>query len=127
MSQNSIPSSVQEDFEKLFNAITKVKFNDQDRRLIVSIMQNVGKDIEEVYLTEKIKAEGDIKQWLLNLEKEMQRRIRDVCKDASWDCFTVELEEFVKYQSQIALLGIQMILTQKVQDALEMNQKERTA
>lgn len=127
LSQGSDPNSVQEDFEKLFDAITRVKFDDQDRRLIVSIMQNVGKDVEEVFLTEKVKAEGNIEQWLLNLEKEMQRSMRDVCKDAAHDCFTVELEEFVKYQSQIALLGIQMIWTQKVQDALEKNQKERNA
>lgn len=127
LSQGSDPSSVQEDFEKLFDAITRVKFDEQDRRQIVSIMQNVGKDVEEVFLTEKVKAEGNIEQWLLNLEKEMQRSIRDVCKDAARDCFVVELDEFVKYQSQIALLGIQMIWTQKVQDALERNQKERNA
>ena len=39
----------------------------------------------------------------------------------------MELREFCNYQSQIALLGIQMIWTQKVQDALERNQKERNA
>ena len=127
LSQGSDPNTVQEDFEKLFDVITRVKFDDQDRRLIVSIMQIVGKDIEEVYLTEKVKVEGNIEQWLLNLEKEMQRSMRNVCKDAARDCFVVELEEFVKHQSQIALLGIQMIWTQKVQDALERNQKERNA
>mmetsp|Transcript_8591 Transcript_8591/g.9745 ORF Transcript_8591/g.9745 Transcript_8591/m.9745 type:complete len:2884 (-) Transcript_8591:1352-10003(-) len=127
LSQGSDPNSVQEDFEKLFDAISRVKFDDQDRRLIVSIMQCVGKDVEEVFLTEGVKAEGNIEQWLLNLQIEMQRSMRDVCKDAARDCFNVELEEFVKYQSQIALLGIQMIWTQKVQDALERNQKERNA
>ena len=90
-------------------------------------MQNVGKDVEEVFLTDKIKAEGNIEQWLLNLEKEMKRSMRDVCKDAARDCFVVELEEFVKYQSQIALLWVQMIWTQKVQDALEKSQKDRNA
>ena len=50
---------------------------------IVSIMQNVGKDVEEVFLTDKVKAKGNIEQWLLNLVKEMQRNMRDVCKDAA--------------------------------------------
>ena len=104
LSQGSDPNSVQEDYEKLFDAILRIKLDEQDRRQIVSIMQNVGKDVEEVFLTDKVKAEGNIEQWLLNLEKEMQRSMRDVCKDAARDCFVVELEEFVKYQSQIALL-----------------------
>ena len=89
LSQGSDPNSVQEDYEKLFDAITRVKFDEQDRRQIVSIMQNVGKDEEEVFLTDKVKAEGNIEQWLLNLEKEMQRSMRDVCKDAARDCFVV--------------------------------------
>ena len=127
LSQGSDPNSVQEDFDKLFDAITRVKFDEQDRRQIVSIIQNVGKDVEEVFLTDKVKAEGNIEQWLLNLVKEMQRSMRDVCKDAARDCFVVELEEFVKYQFQIALLGVQIIWTQKVQDALEKSQKDRNA
>ena len=73
--------------------------------------QCLGDDEEEIHLTNEVKAEGNIEQWLLNLEHEMQRSVREVCKDASRDCFQVELEEFVKYQSQIALLGIQMIWT----------------
>ena len=113
LSQGSDPNSVQEDYEKLFDAITSVKFDEQKRRQIVSIMQNVGKDVEEVFLTDKIKAEDNIEQWLLNLEKEMQRSMRDVCKDAARDCLVVEHEEFVKYQSQIALLGVQIYRPKK--------------
>jgi dynein heavy chain len=127
LSQGSDPNSVQEDFEKLFDAISRVKFDDIDRRLITTIMQVVGKDTEDVLLTEGVKADGAIEVWLQNLEAEMQRSMRDVCRRASSDCFQMELEEFIKYQSQIALLGIQMIWTQKVQDALERNQKERNA
>jgi len=83
LSQGSDPNSIQEDFEKLFDAITRVKFDDQDRRLIVSIMQNVGKDEEIVVLTDGVKAEGNIESWLLHLEGEMQRSVRDVCKEAA--------------------------------------------
>ena len=111
LSQGSDPNSVQEDFEKLFDAIIRIKLDEQDRRQITFIMQKVGKGIKEVFLTDKVKAEGNIEQWQLNLEKEMQRSMRDVCKDAARDCFVVELEEFVKYQSQIALLGVKMIWT----------------
>ena len=79
LSQGSDPNSVQEDFEKLFDAIIRIKFDEQDRRQITFIMQKVDKDIKKVFLTDKVKAEGNIEQWLLNLEKEMQRSMKDVC------------------------------------------------
>lgn len=127
LSQGSDPNSVQEDFEKLFDAISRVRFDEQDRKLITAIMQCVGKDEEVVELTEPVKAEGNIEQWLRNLELEMQRSMRDVCKDASSNCFQMELAQFVEYQSQVALLGIQMIWTQKVQEALEKSSKEKNS
>ena len=79
LSQDSDPNSVQEDFEKLFDTIIRIKLDEQERRQITFIMQKVDKDIKEVFLTDKVKAEGKIEQWQLNLEKEMQRSMRDVC------------------------------------------------
>jgi len=35
---------------------------------------------EEVQLIEGVKAEGNIENWLLALEKEMQRSVRIVCQ-----------------------------------------------
>jgi hypothetical protein len=70
---------------------------------------------EEVQLIEGVKAEGNIENWLLALEKEMQRSVRIVCQLGSKDCFSLPLKEFVhKYQSQIALAGIQMVWANKV-------------
>jgi dynein heavy chain, axonemal len=37
LSQGSDPNAVQDDFEKLFDAINRVTFDEQDRRLIVQI------------------------------------------------------------------------------------------
>lgn len=54
--------------------------------------------------------------------------MRQVCKMGAQDCLSMETKEFInKYPSQIALLGIQMIWTNKVQDCLERPQKERAA
>jgi hypothetical protein len=62
---------------------------------------------EEIALIEGVKAEGNIEDWLLKLEKEMQRSVRAVCSSGAKDCFSVPLREFVaKYQSQVALAGI---------------------
>ena len=56
----------------------------------------------------------------------MQRSCRQVCSSGAKDCFGMPLREFVnKYQSQIALAGIQMLWNNKVQDCLERGQKER--
>jgi dynein heavy chain, axonemal len=127
LSQGSDPHSVQEDFEKLFDAISRVEFDAQDKKLIKSIRQCVGDDYEEVELIEPVRAEGNIEQWLSNLETEMQRSLRDVCKAASTDCMQMPLEEYINYQSQIALLGVQMIWTQKVQEVLEKISKEKNS
>ena len=71
LSVGSDPNAVQDDFEKLFDAISRVTFDEHDRRLIVSIEQNLGSVKEEVSLVEGVKAEGNIEEWLNKLEKEM--------------------------------------------------------
>jgi dynein heavy chain len=71
LSVGSDPNAVQDDFEKLFDAINLVIFDDQDRRLIVTIVQTMGKFEEKVQLVDGVKAEGNIEDWLQSLEKEM--------------------------------------------------------
>jgi dynein heavy chain len=56
----SDPNQVQDDFEKIFDAISRVEFDEQDRRLITAIKMVKG-DVEEVVtLTEGVRAEGMI-------------------------------------------------------------------
>lgn len=126
LSVGSDPNAVQDDFEKLFDAINRVVFDDQDRRLITNIQQTIGPFEEDIALVDGVKAEGNIEDWLCKLEKEMQKSVRSVCQRGAGDCFSMQLREFIDhYPSQIALLGIQMIWTNKVQDCLERNQKEK--
>jgi len=69
--------------------------------MIVTVEQTMGygKDgkmiQEEIKLDEGVKAEGNIEDWLLKLEKEMQRSVRTVCREGAKDCFTLPLREFV--------------------------------
>lgn len=59
------------------------------------------------------------------LEKEMQESVRELCRKACSEVFGTSLELFVKNSiSQVALMGIQVLWTQKITDALEKNQKE---
>ena len=78
-------------------------------------MQIMGNTEEKIQLVEPVQAEGNIEDWLCKLESEMQRTMRQICSRGAQDCFTMALKEFVdKYPSQVALLGIQMLWTQKV-------------
>jgi len=116
LSQGSDPNAVQDDFEKLFDAINMVTFDEQNRKLIVTIHQIFGGGAtEDITLTEGVLAEGNIENWLLAVEKEMQRTMKEICKSGAQDCFTMPLREFTdNYPSQVALLGIQIIWTNRL-------------
>ena len=52
-------------------------------------------------------AEDNIEEWLVKLEKEMQRSVRGIFARGAQDCFSQFLREFIDgYPSQVALLGI---------------------
>jgi len=130
LSMGSDPYAVQDDFEKLFDAIHKVQFDETHRRNIKDIRMVMGKCEEDVQLAEQVVCEGNIEDWLKVLEREMQRSVRAVCANGAHDCFVHEknLREFIfKYQSQVALLGVQCIWAQRVEECLEKSQKEKPA
>ena len=129
LSQGSDPTTIQEDFEKLFDAITKVEFGKSDKKgsadkTITTIMQEFG-GVEKVQLTKPVKCEGNIETWLGHLEKEMQDTMREHCRNACAQVFAMPLDQFVKASlSQTALIGIQLLWTSKITDALERPPKE---
>ena len=50
--------------------------------------------------------------------------MRTICQAAAVEAFQMGLIEFVnKYQSQVALLGIQQIFTQKITECLERSRE----
>jgi dynein heavy chain len=67
LSVGSDPNMVQDDFEKLFAAINRVRFDEVDRRLITDIYQQMGKFDECLTLKEGVHAEGNIEDWLVKL------------------------------------------------------------
>lgn len=123
LSQGSDPESIQEDFEKLFDAINRVQFDKVDRKKIVKIMETHGPVQEEVSLQVPVQAQGNIEDWLLALEAEMQRSVRRECNICSRECGQVlngtSMSDFgKKCIAQVSLLGIQLIWTWDFQDAL---------
>lgn len=82
LSVGSDPNAVQDDFEKLFDAVSRVTFDEDDRRLIIKISKILGNgDTESVQLVDGVQAEGNIEDWLNRLEKDMQKSVKKVCKD----------------------------------------------
>lgn len=113
------PNQIQDDFEKMFDAISRVSFDRVDRRLIKAINFDWGGTTETIELDEAVKADGNIEDWLVRLEAAMRISMRTVCQNGAQECHTMGLIEFVhKYPSQVALLGIQLIFTDKVSDCL---------
>jgi len=125
LSIGSDPHAVQDYFEMLFDAIHRVSFDEQDRRLITEITQLFQGDEETIQLVEGVKAEGNIEDWLVRLQDEMQRSVRVICAKGSQDINLPTREYIDKYPSAVALLGIQMAWTNSVQEALEKGQKEK--
>jgi dynein heavy chain len=139
LSNGSDPTQIQDDFEKMFDAINKVKFDEAEKNMITEIIQTQGGD-ESMPLNEGVMAEGNVELWLTKLEQEMQKSVKSRCLAAANDFLSLkftggassgEVSEFIhrvnEYQSQFALLGIQLIWAQKVTEALEVKQKDRKA
>lgn len=125
LSQGSDPQQIQEDFEKLFDAINQVNFDAQDPKMINDIKNIFTANEEEVVvLEEPVKAEGQIEDWLNKLEKEMQKTLRKICQNAAQECYTMGLKEFTEANiSQVSLLGIQFLWTTRLQEALMKGKK----
>jgi dynein heavy chain len=72
-------------------------------------------------LVEPVIAEGNIEDWLGKLEKEMQRSMRQISANGAKEVFSMQnnLREFYdKYQSQVALLGMQALWADFVVECL---------
>lgn len=101
LSQGSEPTSIQEDFEKLFDAINRVTFDKNhekkgtNEKVIKAIIQIMGKDEEMIELNTIVKCEGLIEDWLSNLEKQMQNTMKDIIRTASAQVHNQPFKEFI--------------------------------
>jgi len=128
LSNGSDPTAIQDDFEKLFDAISEVIFDDFNPKIIKSIFQKFGGDTEHLSFLEGVLAEGNVEEWLGKTEKEMQSSVKARCLNAAADCFNMKFDEFVgAYQSQFSLLGVQMLWTQKTTEALQTRKDRKQA
>eukprot|EP00392_Amoebophrya_sp_AT5.2_P015403 g15605.t1 len=130
LSQGSDPEQIQEDFEKLFDSISRVTFDSKDRRKMTQCLSLVGTGAEYVNFVTPQMAVGNIEDWLNTLEAEMMRSVRRetklACSETGNILNGVSVKDFAeKYIAQIALLGIQVVWTVDFQDALVKMSKEK--
>ena len=126
LSQGSEPENVQDEFDKLFDAITKAIFDKpkQGEKQIMNIRDTRGDLYEDVPLSTPVVCAGNIEEWLRRLEEQMQATIKNFILGISGR-FVRRVEKmdmqvmFKEYRAQICLIGIQMRWTRIIQEALE--------
>jgi dynein heavy chain len=125
LSQGSDPEAMQPFYEKVFDAISSVKHNEEDKAFIEGMVNRKGSEEENVPFNRPVHAKGNIEDWLNVLVAEMRSSLKDVTRNCAYTVYDMEdpigdLEDFVNMMGgQFALLGIQIMWTADIEDALE--------
>ena len=132
LSQGSDPLSMNDHYEKVFDAISYVEHNKKDKTLIERIHGDGGAGHEVIPFSSVVKAQGNIEDWLSELLKKMQLTMKDISRNCASDAAAVsaisDLRKFVdSYIAQFALLGIQMLWTSDMQTALDSSKVKKNA
>ena len=137
LSQGSDPESIQEDFDKLFDAISKVSFERQDKKsqtkMITEVKNVFGSEEEVVKLQNPVICADYIEKWLQKQEQSMQESVKHITKLAAMDIAncsykegTLDIKNFIdKYPAQVVLMGLQIKWTKLVTEALEKRTSEK--
>ena len=128
LSQGSDPTSMNDHYEKVFDAVETVDHNIKDKTLIEAMN---GDDQKVPFSSSSacggtVRAVGNIEDWLADLLKKMQLTMKDLCRTCAIDIHAQvgndisQLRKFVDNNiAQFALLGIQLLWTMDCQTALE--------
>lgn len=133
LSQGSDPLSMNEHYEKVFDAISYVEHNKKDKTIIEKIHGDGGNGHEIIAFSTPVRAVGNIEDWLCDILKRMQVTMKDICRNCAADVNVVAndlhlLRKFVDdYIAQFALLGIQILWTMDTQNALEQMKIKKNA
>ena len=125
LSQGSDPEAMQPFYEKVFDAISSVQHNEEDKSLIEGLINRKGREEEIIPLNKPVHAKGNIEEWLNVLVAEMRSTLKDITRNCAYTVYDMEdaigdLEDFVNVMGgQFALLGIQIMWTADIEDALE--------
>ena len=117
LSQGSDPLQMQP-YVKVFDSIDKVH-GKAGKNQVLQIQSSIGNARETVTFLKLVIAQGNIEDWLGEVEREMQRSLKYLCEATAIEWVVKPLRELVNRNcGQFALLGIQIGWTQQCFDAL---------
>eukprot|EP00698_Gefionella_okellyi_P007649 TRINITY_DN186_c0_g2_i2.p1 TRINITY_DN186_c0_g2~~TRINITY_DN186_c0_g2_i2.p1 ORF type:complete len:4464 (+),score=1326.13 TRINITY_DN186_c0_g2_i2:41-13432(+) len=125
LSQSSDPMAVEPHLNAMFDNINSLEMDRVDRTKIAAIISAEG---ERLQLSQPVSAKGSPESWLIALEAEMRRTLKDVVRKANMDAMQMPFYDFVQgTAAQVSLLGLALIWTREVEAALAKATKDRTA
>lgn len=133
LSQGSDPLSMNDHYEKVFDAISYVEHNKKDKTIIEKIHGDGGPGHEVIPFSTPVRAVGNIEDWLCDILKKMQLTCKDLARNCAADVNSVAvdlslLRKFVDdYIAQFSLLGIQILWTMDMQSALDQMRTKKSA
>eukprot|EP00756_Hemistasia_phaeocysticola_P023549 Hpha_TRINITY_DN15900_c0_g17::TRINITY_DN15900_c0_g17_i1::g.73779::m.73779/K10414/DYNC2H, DNCH2; dynein heavy chain 2, cytosolic len=112
LGQAQNPAVIQNHLKKLFAGISKVRFNDQNEKILgVQSLQG-----EKVELRQEVQVTEEVETWLSELDVTM----RSTLKDLIWEC--VRENSLTKFPSQILCLSELVHFTSQVETAIQHRQ-----
>ena len=133
LSQGSDPLSMNDHYEKVFDAISRVEHDRSDKHTIRTIHGDGGAGHEVIDFSAPVRAQGNIEDWLVRLLHGMRKTMKSHCRACAarigaGGVDTGSLRAFVDGSiAQFALLGIQIMWTADVQTALEQARQRKLA
>jgi dynein heavy chain, axonemal len=133
LSQGSDPLSMNEHYEKVFDAISYVEHSRKDKTIIEKMHGDGGEGHEIIPFSTPVRAVGNIEDWLCELLKKQQLTMKDLARNCSSEVSRVaneinNLKSFVDNNyAQFSLLGVQMLWTMDVQLSLEQTRIKKMA
>ncbi|XP_043978634.1 dynein axonemal heavy chain 1 isoform X2 [Gambusia affinis] len=115
LSRSKDPTAVQQQLHKCFENISQLQFESD-----LEITHMYSKEGEKVQLSLPVSADGNVDNWLRNLEKSMQTTLRDNIEWALQDYSEKPHVEWVfSYPGQVAIASFLVFWTAEVSTALE--------
>jgi len=124
LSQGSDPMAIQPYYQTVFDAIVQVIHDETDKRKIHTMVSRFKGTAEEIPFASVVNAVGNIEDWLATMKIEQQYTMKEICRRCAEDIEAgvgVDgLRSFVdNMPPQYALLGIQLMWTMDVTEALD--------
>jgi dynein heavy chain len=124
LSQGSNPQAIQPHLQSCFDSVVYAEFGKKDYANCIEMLQSG--DGQTIKLVTRVKAEGNIEEWLDRLLKEMQNTVNRVISYAASDCEVMDTVTLThKYQAQVSLIAIQFKWTTDSEDALYRAKAEK--